>query len=65
MTKKRSLESNIDISVVGSSNSASDDHNQTPQAQTSFLNASPSSVKSTHKGGVPSKEDVYTRKYIV
>ena len=58
--KKRSLESNIEMSVVGSSNSVFDDHDQTPQAQTSFLHAGLSSAKSTHKEGVHSKKDVYT-----
>ena len=60
MMKKRSLESNTDTSVVGSSNSAFDDHDQTPQAQTSFLHKGSSSAKSTHKEGVHSKKDVYT-----
>jgi hypothetical protein len=71
MKNRRSLESNTNKSVIGSSSSVYDeheplgvDHDKAPQAYTLFLNASSSSVMVTHRGGVPFYQDVYTGKYI-
>jgi hypothetical protein len=71
MMKRRSLVSDMDRSVVGSSGNASKDneslgvnHDQTLEAQTTSFNAGLSSVMSPHRRHVPSKLDVYTRKYI-
>jgi hypothetical protein len=61
----------MDMSITGSSSSTCDghellggNHDEAPQAQTLSLDAGSSSANATHKGGVPSKHDVYFRKYI-
>jgi hypothetical protein len=61
----------MDMSIAGSFSSTSDgheplgaDHDEAPQAQTISLDACLSSANVTRKGGIPSKHDVYFRKYI-
>ena len=59
MMKKRSLKSNKDKSVVGSSNSPFDEyelldvnHDEAPHAHVPSLDACSSSVGATRKGGI-------------
>ena len=71
MMKGRSLISNTDMSIISSSGNAFDNYeslganyDQAPNAYAPSFDVGSSSTRPPHRGDVPYKKDVYTRKYI-
>lgn len=71
MMKRRSLVSDIDMSVISSFDSASDNYeslganyDQALDAYAPTLNVGSSSMRPPHREDFPYKKDVYTGKYI-